>query len=225
MLIPVVMKREGVSLPHSDADARYVVADNAVFLERSTEMFESSIRIPRSKLGLDVHDQYCRLKCAKIPRVMVRAMLGFFKYAHEVHGGEVALILLYHPQRRVYRWHCPVQTVEVRQTSVGLYTCDYIEFDHPFDLPDGFLHFGDAHLHPGSPQPSAVDIHDDQDGLHIIVGDILKKPRYHIDFVVDQTRFGVSPKLILEDPWCEPIARPPKRWLRQIRIKKTYVSS
>jgi len=224
-MIPAVMKREGVSLPKINGDARFIIADNAIFLERSTEMFESSIRLPRSQLALDDHDQYCRLTCAKIPRFLVRSMLGFFRYAHEVHGGEVALVLLYHPQRRVYRWHCPVQTIEVRKTSVGIYTCDYIEFDHPFDLPEGFLHFGDAHLHPGSPHPSSIDINDDQDGLHIIVGDIKEKPRYHIDFVVDGTRFGVAPEQILEDPDCEPTTRPPQRWLQQIRIKKTYISS
>jgi hypothetical protein len=147
-------------------------------------------------------------------------MLAFFKYAHEVHGGEAALVLLYHPQRRRFGWHCPEQTVELFRTWKGSWqAADRIEYRNPVNLPDGYLQLGDAHLHPGSPAPSFIDVADDQDGLHIIVGSILSEIRYHVDFVVDGARFRVPPALIFADPHCQPFARPPKRWLRQISLQ------
>ena len=56
---------------------------------------------------------------------------------------------------------------------------DKIDFQNPLDLPDGFILLGDSHQHPGPPNPSAIDLADDQDGLHIIVGNIESPPRYN----------------------------------------------
>jgi hypothetical protein len=222
MQIPVYLK-SGERLPRlRDNESRYVVADNGTFLERRTSMFSACTRISHFDLRLDHQDQYCVLHCGRLPRAMHRAMLAFFTAAHELHGGEAALVLLFHPERRLFRWHCPPQTVEMFQTFDGRWTaCDRIEFDNPLELPDGFLHFGDAHLHPGPPNPSSIDVADDQDGLHIIAGNLHKeRPDYNIDFVIDGIRFRVRPEHVFEDPDCTAFERPPRQWMDQIRICK-----
>lgn len=104
------------------------------------------------------------------------------------------------------------------QSGNRWWASDLIVFQHPSTLPDGYLIFGDAHLHPGTPHPSSIDVDDDQDGLHIIVGNLPGEPHYHIDFVMDGTRFGVREELIFEDPRCQPCRRAPRGWLDQIRL-------
>jgi hypothetical protein len=221
MHVPVYFHQRGSALPElREDDVRYVVADNGTFLERRTAISTTSTRVDRYDLRLGNHEPYCRLHCGKIPRVLHRAMLGFFKHAHELHGGEVALVLLYHPELRRFRWHCPEQTVEMARVGDRWYADDEITFQNPLDLPDGYLHAGDAHLHPGSPTPSLMDEKDDLDGLHIIVGNILTSPRYHITFVIDGLRYRVPPELIFDDPDCARLNRVPDAWLRQIRIKR-----
>ena len=49
---------------------------------------------------------------------------------------------------------------------------DTISFQNPFDLPEGYVYFGDAHLHPGSAHPSALDVDDDQ--LAAVDGEVLE---------------------------------------------------
>jgi hypothetical protein len=220
MHIPAYLNRHDAVLPEHDGDAaRCIIAGNGNFLERRSPMFSTSIRVNLYDLDLARHEEYCRLTCGRIPRVMYRAMLSFFKCAQAIHGGEAALVLLYHPQRKAFRWHCPQQVVDMYQTWSGWTAGDLIEYDNPLKLPDGYVHFGDAHLHFGSPTPSSVDIRDDQDGLHIIVGTIQSTPAYHVAFVMDGARFQLSPEAIFEDPHCRPFGRTPRSWLDQIRVR------
>jgi hypothetical protein len=222
MQIATVVKREDGELPPLEPDqTRLVVAADGIYRERHTEMFRSSTRVEPADLGLGEHYQYCQLHCGRIHRVMHRAMLSFFRHAHRLHDGEAALVLLYSPQQGRFRWHCPVQTVRMHWSLGRWVTSDLISFRNPTVLPEGYLHFGDAHLHAGSvTTPSLVDLRDDQDGLHIVVGNIDGLPRYHIDFVVDGKRFGVAPELIFDDPECLPFRHSPHRWLRRIRIER-----
>jgi hypothetical protein len=115
-----------------------------------------------------------------------------------------------------------VQIVDVFKTAKGWAVGDTIEFQNPLALPEGYLHVGDAHLHPGAPTPSTLDVQDDQDGLHIIVGNIRTAPRYHAVFVMDRVRFTVPPEAIFEDLHCRAFAQAPKRWLRQIRLRRNW---
>lgn len=221
MQVPTHVKFENRELPALEpGQTRLVVAADGVYRERRTEIFTSSARLAGAAVELADHYQFCRLHCGKLNRVMLRAMLSFFRHAHALHHGEAALVLLYAPEGKRFRWHCPRQTVEMHWSNGRWWTSDQIKFDNPAVLPDGFLHFGDAHLHAGSVSPSAMDVNDDQDGLHIIVADVDKQPRYHIDFVVDGRRFRVAPHLIFEEPECLPCAQPPRRWLEQVYVRR-----
>lgn len=219
MKIDICLKHEEAELPELPiGEHRYVLASNGAYLERRTPMFTTSARVKGDVPGLAEHYQYCLLACGKINRAMHGAMLAFFAHAHRLHGGEAALILLYDVDRRRFRWFCPEQTVEMYQSGGRWWACDTIRFEHPLDLPDGYVLFGDAHLHPGSPYPSAVDAGDDQDGLHIIVGRVGAQTRYHVDFVMDGVRFAVRESLIFEDPECQPWSHAPEGWLQRIRL-------
>ncbi len=220
MHIPTYLNRQDVPLPDLDGTpARCIVAENGLFLERRSPMFATSIRVKSHDLKLTYHDEFCRLTCGRIPRTLHRAMLSFFKCAYSLHGGEAALIMLYHPRRRMFRWHCPEQVVDIYSTWSGWTAGDVIEYANPLALPEGYVIFGDAHLHVGSPTPSAIDVRDDQDGLHIIVGNIRTVPTYHVDFVMDGARFEIPTAAIFEDPTCLPFARTLSTWLEKIRLR------
>ena len=99
------LKQPGRELPALErGESRVIVADNGLFLERRTEMFTTCSRAGPQDLKLETHHEFCRLSCGKLPRVHHRAMLGFFQYAHGLHGGEAALILLYHLGRPKTPW-------------------------------------------------------------------------------------------------------------------------
>ena len=224
MKTDLLLRTEDAELPELPEDAtRYVVAANGTFCERRTSMFATSTRIVGPPPRLGEHYQYCRLTCGKINRTLHAAMLAFFLHANRLHGGEAALVLLYDLPRRMFRWYCPRQTVEIITNGSQCWTTDQIEFHEPVAPPEGCVTFGDAHLHPGPPHPSDIDARDDQDGLHIIVGNIEREMKYHIDFVMDGVRFGVRESQIFDDPACRPCARPPRGWLEQVFITTKQV--
>jgi hypothetical protein len=222
MQLNTVLKLKDADLPPLETDqTRLVIAAGGIYREWNTAMFSSSTRVELADLGLADHWQFCHLDCGKLSRVMHRAMLSFFRYANELHGGEAALVLLYHPERQRFRWHCPLQTVEMYWSLSKWVAGDCIAFSHPTTLPEGYVHFGDAHLHVGSSAvPSLTDVRDDQDGMHIIVANVQSEPRYHVDFVVDGKRFGVSPELVFEAPDCLPGPHPPRRWIDRVQVRR-----
>ncbi len=218
---PIHFKRKGTQLPDLKPDqARYLIANNGTFIERNTAMYRTNVGLKTWDLELEPSDEYCYLRCGRMNAVMHRAMLSFFLHAHRLHRGEAALVLLFNAERRQFAWFCPDQYVDVKATQLGWVTIDEIEFENPWVLPDGYRRVGDAHLHPASPHPSAQDMWDDEDGLHIIVGNINTQPAYNIDFVMDGRRFRLRPEQFFAQPDCEPFSQPPKEWMKRIHIRK-----
>ena len=224
-MVPILVKAADNPLPELlPGEMRIVVSGNGPYLERRTSMYQTSTRWSGPLMGLEEHEERCRLFCGRIPRTVIRTMLGFFREAFRLHQGEAALILLYHPERRLFRWLCPEQTVEVYKSYGRLRAYDDVSYDVPLTIPEGYVVFGDAHSHGEmSAFPSGMDKRDEEfkDGLHIIVGRIDEpaKTHYHIDFVMDRQRFHFEPEKILEDVRCPPFHHCPKSWLGKIQLK------
>ena len=222
MSIEVLVKTAHEPLPELPAGMRYIVARDGTYLERRSGLFHSSVKVDPLIPMLDPHDEFCQLACPPLPRAMLRQMLGFFRAAYEKHGGEAALILLYHPEARRYRWWCPPQTVKMIWLWNRYEASDWVQFDAPLELPAGYVHLGDAHSHHGSATPSFVDRDDEryQDGLHLIVGNITgNSPTWHIDFCIDGQRFTVQPPLLIESLPPPPYLPAQARWLEQIKLQ------
>lgn len=222
MEIDIHVKRPGQDLPPLELNSvRYVVAHEGTYLERRTSAYSSSVRVVGSISGLESHQQQCMLHTPPIPLKMLQQMIGFFQYAQRFHGGEAALILLYHPQKKHFRWYCPLQTVEVQNWYGGWYASDSVEFANPIDLPEGHVAFGDAHSHLGPPVASDTDRNDEefQDGLHIIAGYISsRRPEIYVVFGIDGQRFKVLPEDILATDPTPPFPHPPRSWVARLHV-------
>lgn len=226
MTMSVHVKLPEVALPElPPGGMRYVLAREGAYLERRTPMYATCVRTHGPLPPLPPHRESCTLYLPKLPRAMVRVMLSFFMAAYELHEGEAALVLLYHPAGRRFRWHCPLQTVEVYRSFGRLRAYDSITYEMPLELPAGYVICGDAHSHGDlQSQPSGMDHRDEtyKDGLHIIVGQLGRNrlPQYHVDFVMDGQRFRFAPQQILEDPSCEPFPAAPESWMKRIVMKQ-----
>jgi len=217
------VKYPGAELPEVEpGKMRFVVARDGNYLDRHTKICTTTTAIDGPLPGLDSHREKCVLHFGQIPLDMILHMLSFFVSAYQIYDGEAALVLLYNPDQRTFRWHCPPQTVEIYQYRGRWQAWDSVVFRNPLQLPDGFIRLGDAHSHVGAAEPSIVDRDDEahSDGLHIVVGNLAGQPSYHIDFVVDGRRFRVPPEVILSGQPSPPYPPPPKPWLRCVRFVK-----
>lgn len=224
MHIDMVLKKSGSSLPPLEPGGiRYVVAENGVFLERRTGLFTTSCRVDDWAAGLAEHGEECELCCPPIPGHMVAQMLGFFRWAYELHGGEAVLLLLYDSSRRRFSWRCPPQEVHAWESrNRTWHTSSDISYTVPTAVPPGFVVFGDAHSHGRlAAYASHVDKLDEhhKDGLHIIAGYVdYGRPDFHIDFVMDTQRFALAPEVVFAETRVRPSPHVPQRWKKQVRI-------
>jgi hypothetical protein len=227
---PIVMKVPGQALPTlQTGEFRYVVAREGIYRERATSLFTASTRVESPLPELEPHTERCVLHCRAIPSRVVAEMVGFFKYAYDLHEGEGALVLLYHPGRDEFAWHCPEQTVQLYRWRGRAYADDSIEFEYPLEVPPGWVQFGDAHSHVGSPHPSHIDRADEKyrDGLHVIAGNIAsRRPSYYAEFRIDDQRFSMVPELLFEEIPEAPFPEPSQAWRARIRClqPRTYSS-
>lgn len=231
MSFEITMKAPGVELPPlQPGQFRYVLGRDGLSLERSTSMYTSSVKVDGPIPFLEDHPEHCQLHCGPIPSEMLSQMVGFFQAAYRMHGGEAALVLLYYPETGRFAWHCPKQTIQMYLWWNKLCPEDSVEYDNPLTLPEGAVHFGDAHSHIGPPTPSLVDENDEAhlDGLHMIVGYInSQRPSYHLDFCIDGHRFKVPTGAIFEAIPEAPFPEPPEEWMNQIEIlyPKSFLKS
>jgi hypothetical protein len=220
------IKRPGEALPPLPVGGlRYVLARNGLFLERRTRLFATCTEVDRYPVGLDEHTESCRLHFGRLPRRMCRIMLGFFRRAYAMHGGEAVLLLLYHPEHRRFRWYCPRQTIEKRQDYYGGWYTDYdIRYDEPDALPPGWVLAGDAHSHAWMPAyASYTDVAEERykDGLHVVAGRIDRaEAELSVEFVMDQKRFRVAVEDVFSGCDLRRSGRFPAAWEERIRIER-----
>jgi hypothetical protein len=222
----ICIKRPGETLrPLPVGGSRYVLARNGLFFERRTRLYATCAEVRRFPVGLEAHGESCRLHFGRLPRRMGRIMLGFFRRAYALHGGEAVLLLLYHPEHRRFRWYCPHQTIEKRQGYYGdWYTSYDIRYDEPDALPPGWLLAGDAHSHAWMPAyASHTDVVEERykDGLHIVAGRIDRDAiELSVEFVMDQKRFPIAAESVLAGCDLRRSGRFPAAWEERIHVER-----
>ena len=200
MQLPIVLKQTASELPRlATVPSRgWSSPRNGVFVERRGPMYATSTRLrpDRHPVGGPQPVLHAR-RAANCPPPMHRVMLSFFLHAHRIHGGEAALVLLFHPERRRYLWHCPEQTVDMHQHHDGWYVEEPSNSTIRWICRRDTCTWAMRICTRTRPTPAHWTVQDDQDGLHIIVGNITRTPEYHIDFVMDGVRFQLTRRTVL----------------------------
>lgn len=204
----------------------YMVSRNGLYACRQSEFFNSSVKAPSGPSGLVSQTEFFEPKFPKIPAMLIERAVGFFSAAADLHGCEAAALLAYDRSRNEARLVVPNQTATMGGAHYGRPYPIGVRYDFPTDLPDDWVVFGDIHCHVDyAAYASNTDIDDElhSAGLHIVVGRINRdSPEFHVEAVVDGTRFVLQPADLFEG-FEDRRFDFPNEWLERIQIE-TYES-
>ena len=103
-----------------------------------------------------------------------------------------------------------------------------MRYDAPYFDAGRHVIVGDIHSHAHEPAyASSIDVADEtfRTGLHVVAGRVDRDPDWHVEYVVDGTRFSVDPGLVLDLEGCARASwRFPRRWLRRIAIEADWLA-
>lgn len=200
----------------------YLLAGNGLCLCRNHPFFESCVPAPRWPSELAAQRPFLRPRYPKLPRRMLEHLVGFFSRVADLHNSEAAALLAWDTRFRRLRVVVPEQVGTVSRNGWGSQYPIGLEYEAPTSLPSGWMIIGDVHCHVDyAAYASYTDKTDEQHraGLHIVVGRIRREPpEFHVEAVVDGTRFRVAPELVLEGYHCRR-NRIPASWLGRVKIK------
>jgi hypothetical protein len=193
---------EGTSLP------AFVVARDGLYLRKRSLLGLSQTKVdrvahlPRGKAFLDY-------RLPKLHSELVGQVVAFFRAVYEHQQTEAIVLLLWRADH--FELLVPAQSA----TSVSVrHKLD------PSSLSAGSRLVGTIHSHGAfSAFASATDEDDeaDLDGLHVVVGDLLRrKPSFSAALVVDGHRFMARLSQVLERPGA--IVPPPDEWLSRVKV-------
>lgn len=221
-LFPVVIKDAAFTPPAGDT--WYVVAENGIFMERTTDLYRATVRVDGGVPGLLPHEPRLELLLPKLPRALVEQAVGFFREAHRRWDAEAIVVMYYLPsdgERPLrYQFVAPPQTIRGRW-DYGRFRADlHLDYRAATAPGDGWRKLGTFHSHGHlSPRHSAVDEHDElfETGLHLTAGYVdSPRPEFAVAFVVNGQRFRIPPERVMTPfrsvrPW-------PEAWLEQVKV-------
>ncbi len=175
--------------PHSSLF--YELASNSAFIHERTDLWDSVTEASEVR-GLKPGKCSLRLKMPPIPRLLIREIVQFFAWIYKEHGTEVAVLLSYNLQKKLY---APVVPEQVTTHGSIHYNLQNIT------LKDGYLLVGSLHSHCDfGAFHSGIDEHDeaDFDGIHVTFGKFSDEKGANsfeasIEAAIRGTRFVLDP--------------------------------
>lgn len=210
----------------------YLLASNGLFQVKRTKFFTSSTLMfePNrgKKLGwLESHEKRLRLHLPKkIPSLLIKKIVAFFQQVHDDYNGAEAIVLVYWDEKSgEYNIIAPEQIV-------GRATLPHYRVGKN---PAGLCRVGTIHSHGSlAAFHSGVDHKDEEndDGIHITIGNINFFPSFACSIVCDGERFTLNPKDVIEiesyefpTDWLTRVRKIPKKVLRKVLSAGTDSSS
>jgi hypothetical protein len=186
----------------------FVVARDGLYLRKRSLLGLSQTKVqrvahlPTGKGSIDY-------RLPKLPAELMGRVVGFFTAVYDRQQTEALVLLLWQDD------HFELLVPSQSATSVSVRH----RLDHS-SLPVGSRLVGTIHSHGAfSAFASATDEDDeaDLDGLHVVVGDLLRRrPSFSAALVVDGHRFRTRPSQVLERPRA--IVPPPDEWLARVKV-------
>jgi proteasome lid subunit RPN8/RPN11 len=229
LITPILVNTTGTIEWPSDERVFYVLGSNGLFLCRNHQLFRSCVPARNYPSELGEQDTFLKLRCPKVPRRLLELIVGFFARVGKLHGSEAGVILAWDNTASRMRIIVPPQKATVSTSSwrgtvypIGLH------YETPTDLPKDWTIIGDVHSHVDeAAYASGTDKHDEKHraGLHIVVGRLYREPpEFHLEAVVDGTRFEVPFNLVFEGYKKRRLGIP-QDWLDKLTIEDYSKSS
>jgi len=200
----------------------YLLTADGLFLCRNHEFFRSSVSSPRWPSELAWHDPMLVPRYPKLASRQIEEVVGFFSHVGQLYGSEAIVLLAWDSLSKELQIVVPEQLATVGQNRWGDTWPIGVEYDMPANLPSHVTILGDIHSHvDGAAYASHTDRDDEthRPGLHIVVGRLNREPpEFHIQAVVDGTRFNMSPERVM-DGYSRRNPEYPAWWLDNFRIK------
>jgi hypothetical protein len=184
----------------------FVVARDGLYLRKRSLLGVSQTKVERVA-HLPAEREYVDYALPKVPADLMARVVGFFRAVYRERKTEALVLLLW----RDGSFDLVVPEQKVTAASVRFDLADG-------DLPAGSRLVGTIHSHGAlGAFASSVDEDDEAelDGLHIVVGDLDRRPAYAAALVVDGVRFPRKVSELLERP--RRLVEPPESWLAAVQ--------
>ncbi len=184
----------------------FVVARDGLYLRKRSLLGVSQTKVERVA-HLPAEREYVDYALPKVPADLMARVVGFFRAVYRERKTEALVLLV---------WRSGSFDLVVPEQKVTLASVRFDLADG--DLPAGSRLVGTIHSHGAMGAfASSVDEDDEAelDGLHIVVGDLDRRPSYAAAIVVDGVRFPRKVSQLIERP-RRPV-EPPAEWLAAVR--------
>lgn len=173
----IAMSGEKIATDNIKEDFAYVICDKGTFIKRDNFLYSGFFKVESKNLG--TIEEAINVKIDfRIPWNLFESIEGFFESVYEKYKSEVAILLYYNKDKKVWAYGVPQQTVSGASVEYDIKKgCSFIletnlgeELDK---LPEGFAMVGSIHSHASmSAFHSGTDDKDEFgfDGIHITIG-------------------------------------------------------
>jgi hypothetical protein len=199
LVTPIHLKtRPGDALPSNEA-CYYLLTRDGLLIGRNQPFMRSLVPAPDFPRELEGQEPFLQLAYPKVPAHLLADIVGFF-WAVAVKTGAEAAVLLGYDGRKIVPI-VPEQTGTIGRGYSGRPYPIGLHYEIPVDL-DGLRIIGDFHSHAFDPAyASSIDKADERyrPGLHVVAGRVDRDPPdWHVEYVVDGTRFSLAPESVLD---------------------------
>lgn len=210
---PLYLFKDGELFNWPTSKLFYILAGNGYFQCRNHPFYQAAVTLTNvGHPDLADYKGFCRATYPKLPQAMLEKIVGFFSAVEKEHDSEAYVLLGYDLHEKEIKMLVPEQKVSWSDAKYEL----------P-NYPNNWILLGDVHSHVKMPAFSSFTDKEDEakrSGLHIVVGKIDQEPpEFHIEIVVDGSRFEVKDHDIIFEGYKYRDMDVPAEWMTQVTKK------
>ncbi len=222
LLTSIYLKTHVDTSAPEDEECYYLLTRSGLFIGRNRPHMRSLV--PARDWPRELEDQQSFLKIGypKVPADLLARIVGFFWTVARRHGAEAAVLLAFDETSGQITPVVPNQVGTIGWSRGEPYPIG-LHYEIPSQL-EGRRLIGDFHSHAFEPAyASGTDVKDEvyRPGLHVVAGRLdLDPPQWHVEYVVDGTRFRIAPESVLDLESYPGRAVPPDpEWLGNLDVQ------
>ncbi len=199
LLTSIYLKTDPDGVVPADEECFYLLSRDGLFIGRNQPLMRSLVPAPNWPRELQPQERYLQLTYPQVPAALLADIVGFFRTVACRYGAEAAVLLGYDGTTIT-----PIVPEQIGTIGRGYRGRPYpigLHYQIPIEL-NGLRIIGDFHSHAfEAAYASSIDMEDERHrpGLHVVAGRLDRDPPdWHIEYVVDGTRFAIDPETVLD---------------------------